>query len=126
MAKAYVPNDSFGPKLSSVKDCVRGGCHAESMRHTSAEVDRAVLDVLRRQGYLVTRSQLLGAGWSEGTLRYRTRADGPWGVVLHFAPSRIRSDSSRVIAELRSAIESGLRRPPLAIRRVPQAQRPLA
>lgn len=52
------------------------------MRHTPAEADRAVLDVLRRQGYLITRSQALEAGWSEGTLRYRTRAAGPWGVVL--------------------------------------------
>ena len=40
-------------------------------------------------------------------------------IVLHFAPSRIRSDASGVIAELRSAIEAGLRRPPLAIRTVP-------
>jgi hypothetical protein len=52
------------------------------MRHTSTEADRAVLDVLRQQGDLITRSQALGAGWSESTLRYRTRADGPWGLVL--------------------------------------------
>lgn len=52
------------------------------MRHISRESDRAVLDVMRRQGELITRSQALGAGWSEGTLRYKTRADGPWGVVL--------------------------------------------
>ena len=40
-------------------------------------------------------------------------------IVLHFAPSRIKSDASRVITELRSAIEAGLRRPPLPIRTVP-------
>jgi hypothetical protein len=40
-------------------------------------------------------------------------------IVLHFPPSRIKSDASRVVAELRSAIEAGLRRPPLAITTVP-------
>jgi hypothetical protein len=40
-------------------------------------------------------------------------------IVLHFTPSRIRSDASRVIAELRSAIEAGSRRPALAIRTIP-------
>jgi hypothetical protein len=41
-------------------------------------------------------------------------------IVLHFAPSQIRTDGARVIAELRSAIEAGLRRPALAIRTVPR------
>lgn len=53
-----------------------------AMKHISAEADRAVLAVLRRQGDLITRAQALGAGWSEGTLRHKTRAEGPWGVVL--------------------------------------------
>ena len=40
-------------------------------------------------------------------------------LVLHFSPRRIRSDGANVTAELRSAIESGRRRPPLPIRAVP-------
>src|SRR5258708_2368372 len=48
----------------------------------SAAADRAVLNVLRQQGDLITRAQALGAGWSEGTLRHKTRAEGPWGIVL--------------------------------------------
>jgi hypothetical protein len=40
-------------------------------------------------------------------------------LVMHFTPRRIRSDGAKVIAELRSAIESGRRRPPLEIRAVP-------
>jgi len=40
-------------------------------------------------------------------------------LVLHYAPRRIRSDAAGVMAELRSAIEAGQRRPPLAIRAVP-------
>ena len=43
-------------------------------------------------------------------------------LVLHFTPRRIRSEGDRVIAELRSAIESGRRRPPLEIRVVPGRQ----
>jgi hypothetical protein len=39
-------------------------------------------------------------------------------IVLHFPPSRIKTEASQVVAELRSAIEAGLRRPPLAIRTI--------
>lgn len=40
-------------------------------------------------------------------------------IVLHFPPSRIKSEAARVIEELKSAIDAGLRRPPLAIRTIP-------
>src|SRR6185437_6391597 len=52
-----------------------------AMRRES-ETDRAVAAVLRRQGGLITRAQVLKAGWSEGTLRHRIRPDGPWLAVL--------------------------------------------
>lgn len=52
------------------------------MKLVSAEADRAILNLLRQQGELITRSQVLRAGWTEASLRYRTRVDGPWGVVL--------------------------------------------
>lgn len=51
------------------------------MRRES-ESDRAVAAVLRKQGGLITRAQVLAAGWSEGTLRHRIRPDGPWLAVL--------------------------------------------
>ncbi len=40
-------------------------------------------------------------------------------LVLHFTPRRIRSDGAKVLGELRAAIESGRRRPPLQIKAVP-------
>jgi hypothetical protein len=51
------------------------------MRRES-ESDRTVATLLRKQGGLITRPQVLAAGWSEGTLRHRTRSDGPWLAVL--------------------------------------------
>ncbi len=39
--------------------------------------------------------------------------------VLHFTLGRVRADGQGVLAELRSAIESGRQRPPLPIRAVP-------
>ncbi len=52
------------------------------MKYVSVEADRAVLKVLRQQGDLITRSQILAAGWTEAALRYRTRVGGSWGTVL--------------------------------------------
>jgi hypothetical protein len=51
------------------------------MRRES-EADRTVTAVLRKQGGLITRAQVLGAGWTLGTLRHRIRPDGPWLAVL--------------------------------------------
>ena len=58
------------------------------------------------------------ADWAR-TMERHARMSAQGIIVLHFTPSRIRSDASRVIAELRSAIETGSRRPALAIRTVP-------
>jgi hypothetical protein len=52
------------------------------MKYVSVEIDRAVLKVLRQQGDLITRTQILAAGWTEAALRYRTRVGGSWGTVL--------------------------------------------
>jgi hypothetical protein len=52
------------------------------MKQPLAEADRAILNLLRQQGELITRSQVLRAGWTEAALRYKTRVDGPWGVAL--------------------------------------------
>jgi hypothetical protein len=49
---------------------------------SNPEADRAIAAVLRKQGGLITRPQAFAAGWTEGTLRYRARADGPWRKVL--------------------------------------------
>jgi hypothetical protein len=58
------------------------------------------------------------ADWERTQARHaRMSAQGI--LVLHYAPRRIRSDAAGVVAELRSAIETGRRRPPLAIRTVP-------
>jgi hypothetical protein len=40
-------------------------------------------------------------------------------LVLHFTPKRIREDPQGIVSELRSALEAGRGRPPLAIRAVP-------
>jgi len=61
---------------------------------------------------------LLPADWERTQARHaRMSAHGI--LVLHYAPRRIRSDPAGVVAELRSAIENGRRRGPLAIRVVP-------
>lgn len=52
------------------------------MKHAAADADLAILNALRQQGDLITRSQVLRAGWTEAALRHKTRVDGPWDVVL--------------------------------------------
>src|SRR5580658_6634742 len=50
------------------------------------------------------------------TMARHARMSAQGIIVLHFTPGRIRSDGAQVVAELRSAIEAGLRRPRLDIR----------
>ena len=57
------------------------GASIRVMRRES-DADRAVAALLRRQGGLITRAQVLAAGWTPGTLRHRIRPDGPWRAVL--------------------------------------------
>jgi hypothetical protein len=52
------------------------------MRQATGEADRVIRAVLRRQGGLISRNQLLAAGWTPAALRYRTRVEGPWQAVL--------------------------------------------
>jgi hypothetical protein len=42
-------------------------------------------------------------------------------LLLHFPPKRIKTDAAGVISELRSAIDKGLRRPPLPISALPES-----
>ena len=58
------------------------------------------------------------AGWERTQIRHA--AMSAHGIlVLHYAPRRVRTDGAAVLAELRGAIDSGKRRPPLPIRAVP-------
>jgi len=58
------------------------------------------------------------ADWQRTQARHaRMSAQGI--LVLHYAPSRIRSDPAGVVAEIRKALEAGRRRGPLPIRAVP-------
>jgi hypothetical protein len=52
------------------------------MKQVVSDADRAIAKVLRQQAELITRSQVLAAGWTLATLRYRTRVGGPWTTVL--------------------------------------------
>jgi hypothetical protein len=52
------------------------------MKRVISTADRAVSNLLDRQGDLITRSQALAAGLSKDALRRRLSADGPWRVVL--------------------------------------------
>lgn len=58
------------------------------------------------------------ADW-ERTLARHARMSAHGILVLHFPPRRIRSESAGVVGEMKSALESGRRRGPLAIRTVP-------
>jgi hypothetical protein len=57
-------------------------------------------------------------GWERTQARHaRMSAHGI--LVLHYAPRRIRSDSTAVASELRATLAAGRQRPPLTIRAVP-------
>jgi hypothetical protein len=58
------------------------------------------------------------AQWRQ-TMERHARMSAQGIIVLHVTPGRVRTDGPQVVAELRSAIEAGRRRPPLAIRTVP-------
>lgn len=45
-------------------------------------IDRAVVQIWRRQCDLITRSQALAGGMTEAALRSRLRPGGPWRIVL--------------------------------------------
>lgn len=71
-----------------------------AMRRES-EADRAVAAVLRNQGGLITRSQVLAAGWSLAVLRHRIRPGGPWQAVLpgiYLGSNGMLADGQREIA----------------------------
>ena len=61
---------------------------------------------------------LLPDAW-ERDLQRHARISAHGIIVLHFTPRLIRTDSARVVADLRSALAAGLARPPLAIRALP-------
>lgn len=70
-------------------------------------------------GELDSREWHLSPDLWRRTMARHARMSARGIIVLHFPPSRIRSDDANVLAELRSAIEAGLQRPALAIRTVP-------
>jgi very-short-patch-repair endonuclease len=55
----------------------------------------------------------------EATLRRHARMTAEGILVLHFTPRQIRNERTRVIAELRAALEAGLARGQRALRTVP-------
>lgn len=60
------------------------------------------------------------ADW-ERTMARHARMTARGILVLHFPPRRISTDGTGVVRELREALESGRRRPPLQLRVVPAA-----
>jgi len=59
------------------------------------------------------------AAWQR-TMARHSRMSARGIIVLHFPPSRIRSDPAGVVAELRATLEAGSERARLPIRAVPQ------
>src|SRR5262249_9659056 len=57
--------------------------------------------------------------WAETVARH-SRMTGHGILVAHFTPRQVRTEPRRVIADLRSAIETGSQRPPLKIRTEPR------
>ncbi len=53
--------------------------------------------------------------WAE-TMARHSRMSAQGIIVVHFTPRQIRSEGARIVAELRSAIDAGRNRPPLAVR----------
>lgn len=60
------------------------------------------------------------ADW-ERTLARHARMSAHGIIVIHLTPRRIRTEADRVVAELRSALESGRKRPPLKIHTIPRS-----
>ncbi|HET7018151.1 MAG TPA: hypothetical protein VFI65_29810 [Streptosporangiaceae bacterium] len=56
--------------------------------------------------------------WEKTMARHR-RMTAHGIFVLHFSPKQIKAEPRRIVAEFRSSIEEGRRRPPLSIRTVP-------
>jgi hypothetical protein len=57
------------------------------------------------------------------TLARHARMSARGIIVMHFTPGQLRASPVEVIAQIRSALEKGKQRPPLAIRAVPAAER---
>ena len=93
--------DVEGPPLSDAPAMLCG------MRSASAESDRAVTRVLRQQGDLITRSQVLGAGWTEAALRHKTRVGGTWGIVLPGVYSAHNGPLTRAQREIATVLYAG-------------------
>lgn len=58
------------------------------------------------------------AQWERTMARHATMSAAGI-IVIHVTPRRVRLDGARVLAEFRSAIDAGRKRPPLPIRAVP-------
>ena len=68
-----------------------------------------------------SRAYHLGAEDQDRTTERHDRLIAHGIFVLHFPPKRIKTDRRGVISDLRSAIEKGLRRPPLPITALPRS-----
>ena len=70
-------------------------------------------------GEVDSREYHLGAKDYEETTRRHNRMEAAGIHVLHWLPSTIRAEPHRVLADLRSAIAAGRKRPPLPITAIP-------
>jgi hypothetical protein len=70
-------------------------------------------------GEVDSRAYHLSAADQDRTAERHDRLVAHGILPLHFSPNRIRTDAAGVIADIRQAIEKGLRRPPLPIRALP-------
>jgi hypothetical protein len=68
-----------------------------------------------------SRAYHLGAEDQDRTTERHDRLIAHGILPLHFPPKRIKTDPAGVLSDLRSAIEQGLRRPPLPITALPAA-----
>ena len=71
-------------------------------------------------GEVDSRAYHLSAEDQDRTTERHDRLVAHGILPLHFSPKRIKTDPIGIISELRSAIEKGLRRPPLPIAALPQ------
>ena len=72
----------MGPERGRCRVVVGGDCEAVAVRRISKTAEGSAAATLHEQGGIISRPQLLAAGWTEATVRYRTRVGGPWKVVL--------------------------------------------
>lgn len=121
----------WAPAARAVADAARSGLELREVRAIAADAVQQLYvedeflgrtDVWWRDagvaGEVDSREWHLSPAQWEQTMIRHARMSAAGIIVIHVMPRRIRIDGAKVLAEFRSAIDAGRKRPPLPIRTV--------